>query len=452
MLRPRSSLTGLVGLAALLLLTAAPALDAAAQWPQWRGPDRDGKAPDQGLLTSWPEGGPPLLLTATGLGAGYSSVSVSDGKIFTLGDLENGQHVFAIDAASGEILWKTHLGAAWDDRFPGPRSTPTIDGDTLYALGTEGDLVSLSVADGKVLWKKNLVKDFGGQLMKAQGTYDWKWVESPLVDGDRLIVTPGAADAVMVALNKKTGEEIWRAQLPELEGPGVPGAAYSSVVISEGAGVRQYVQLVGQGVIGVATDTGRFLWAYTPVANEIANIATPLIDGDTVFASTGYGTGAALLKLVKTETGVDAEEVYFLPAEMFQNHHGGMILDDGTIYTGTGHNKGLPIALDKDKGQLVWGPLRNDGRSSAAIAYADGHLYLRYQNGLMLLVEATPEAYREKGSFEIPNVQRESWSHPVIADGRLYLREQENLYVYDLKPRMEKKASGEGAGGEEAGR
>lgn len=443
-------------LTALVLLLAAPSA-VVADWPQWRGPERDAKAPDRGLLDSWPEGGPPLVLEASGLGAGYSSVAVAGGTVYTLGDLggdavaegAEGQYVIAVDAKSGETRWKTRIGPIWDDRYGGSRSTPTVDGDRLYALGTEGDLVALSTADGKLLWKRNLRQDFGGVLMQAQGNWDWKYSESPLVDGDKVIVTPGGPEAAVVALDKKSGEEIWRAKLPELEGPGIPGAAYSSVVVSEAAGVRQYVQLLGQGVVGIEADSGRVLWTYTPVANDIANIATPLVDGDTIFVSTGYGTGAALLRLSKTEGGVAAEEVYFLPAEMFQNHHGGMVLDDGYVYTGTGHNKGLPVALDKAKGQLAWGPIRNQGKSSAAIAFADGHLYLRYQDGLMVLVEATPEEYREKGSFRIPEVQRESWAHPVISDGRLYLREQDKLYVYDLQPRPEPAAdTGEAASGD----
>ncbi|MCB1058460.1 MAG: PQQ-like beta-propeller repeat protein, partial [Acidobacteria bacterium] len=406
--------------------------------PQWRGPHRDGRSPDTGLLESWPEGGPRLVLEAEGLGTGFSSVAVTGGVVYTLGDLgtaegrEEGQYVFALDAATGAKRWQTRVGPTWDDRYPGPRSTPTIDGDRLFALGTAGDLVCLATADGRVIWSKNLVRDFGGSLMKAQGTWDWKYAESPLVDGDRVVVTPGGTDAFMVALDKGTGRVVWKATLPTLEGPGKPGAGYSSIVVSEAAGVRQYVQLGGPGLVGIEAATGRFLWAYTRVANEVANIPTALVDGDTVFATSGYGAGAALLRLEKTEDGIAAREVYFLPGETFQNHHGGLILDRGTIYTGSGHNKGLPVALDKAAGKLVWGPVRNAGKSSAAIAYADGHLYLRYQDGLMVLVEATPEGYREKGAFRIPDVRRESWSHPVISGKRLYLREQDRLYVYDL--------------------
>ena len=204
------------------------------------------------------------------------------------------------------------------------------------------------------------------------------------------------------------------------------------MVVSEGGGVRQYVQLIGRGLIGVEAASGRFLWGYNRVANDVANIATPLVQGDLVFASTGYGTGAVLLRLAAEGDGIRADEVYFLDADTFQNHHGGLILHDGHVYTGTGHNKGFPLAVELATGEVAWGPIRNDGENSAAVAYADGRIYMRYQNGLMILVEATPEAYREHGSFMIPEVEKESWPHPVIAGGRLFLREQDNLWVYDV--------------------
>jgi hypothetical protein len=268
-------------------------------------------------------------------------------------------------------------------------------------------------------------------MMEIEGT-DWRFAESPLVDGGRVIASPGAKAAALVALDKMSGKEIWRTAIPDLGAKGADGAGYSSVVVSEGAGVRQYVQLLGRGAIGVEAATGRFLWGYNRIANNVANIPTPLIDGDHVFVSTGYGTGAALLKLVRSGDGVAAQEVYFLPPETFQNHHGNMILHDGHVYAGSGHNKGFPMSVKLADGKVAWGPVRNQGTGSAAVSFADGRLYLRYQNGLMVLAEATPQEYREKGSFKIPDVGNPSWSHPVIAGGRLYLREQDHLFCYDL--------------------
>lgn len=403
----------------------------AADWPQWRGPERDGKSPEKGLLTKWPEGGPKLIWQSTGMGVGYSSLSIHEGRLFTMGDLAEGQSVVAADLNGGKVLWSTKIGTPWKDRYGGARSTPTTDGDRIYAISTEGDLFCLNASSGEVVWKRSLTKEFNGKMAAGQNV-DWRFSESPLIDGDWVIVSPGMNDAALVALDKKTGKEIWRSKIPNLGERGADGAAYSSVVISNGGGTKQYVQLLGRGVVGVEAKTGRYLWGYNRVANDVANIATPIIHGDYVFTSTGYNTGSALLKLSKDGGGVKAEEVYFLPGNELQNHHGGMILKDGYIYTGTAHNKGFPISVNMKTGEKAWGPVRNEGKGSAAVSYADGHLYFRYQNGLMVLIEATPEEYREKGSFMIPNINQFSWSHPVIADGKLYLREQDNLYCYDI--------------------
>jgi outer membrane protein assembly factor BamB len=235
-----------------------------------------------------------------------------------------------------------------------------------------------------------------------------------------------------VALDKTSGEEIWRSAIPEIGDRGRDGAAYSSVVISNGGGVKQYVQLIGRGLIGVEAGTGRFLWGYNRVANDVANIATPIVSGDYIFTSTGYRTGSALLQLSAQGDGVKADEVYWLEPNVMQNHHGGLILHEGYIYTGTGHNKGFPVSAKFETGEVAWGPIRNEGADSAAIAYADGRLYLRYQNGLVILIEATPEGYKERGSFMLPDVEKPSWPHPVITGGRLYLREQNSLFCYDV--------------------
>jgi outer membrane protein assembly factor BamB len=424
---PRLFLAG-----ALALAIAAPLT--AADWPQWRGPSRDGRSAEKGLLQSWPAGGPPLAWQAKGFGTGFSTVAVANGRVYTLGDRGEQQFALAASEKDGSPLWQTAIGKAWNDEFLGPRSTPTLDGDRVYVLSTDGDLYCLEAATGKQVWSRNLPADFSGDMMKAKGSYSWKFSESPLIDGDRVIVTPGSRTAALVALDKMTGKTIWQAAIPELGEKGVDGAGYSSAVISEGGGVRHYVQLVGRGVVGIEAATGRFLWSYNKVANEVANIPTPLVFGDHVFASTGYGTGSALIKLSPgPDKGVKAEEVYFLPGEKLQNHHGGMILDGGHVYLGTGHNKGFPIAIEVATGKILWGPERNAGTGSAAVAYADGRLIFRYQNGKVVLISASPQGYQEHGSFDIPGVERPSWPHPVIANGRLYLREQDTLYAYDIK-------------------
>jgi outer membrane protein assembly factor BamB len=427
--RPAAALALILATSAVLAF-AAPA--ASPEWPQWRGPNRDDVAQESALLTQWPEAGPPLAWKASGLGGGFSSLAISGGRIYTLGDLQGSQQVVAMSLTDGKIAWTAKVGPVWQDEYGGPRGTPTVDGDRIYALGTEGDLVCLQAATGKEVWRKNLARDFGGRMMSG-----WKWAESPLVDGDRLIVTPGAADATLVALDKKTGKEVWRAAVPRIGDQGADGAGYSSVVVSNGGGVKQYVQLTGRGLVSVRAQDGKFLWGYNKVANDVANITTPVVKGDYVFSSTGYRTGSALVKLSRSGDGVQAQEVYFLPAKTLQNHHGGLVLIGEHIYGGHGHNRGYPICVEMATGKVAWGgegvEPTHGGSGSAAVTAADGHLYFRYQNGRMVLIEATPQGYRVKGTFSIPDVNHPSWSHPVVAGGKLYLREQDHLYVYNLR-------------------
>ena len=435
----RFSITG-----AALLLAGSLAGDAgpvrvsaaaadAPNWPQFRGPNRDGRSADTNLLQQWDAAGPALVWKTSGLGTGYSSLSIGGDRLFTMGDIDGSQQVVALSATDGKVLWTTKVGPIWQDRYPGPRATPTVDGALIYTLGTEGDLVCLEAATGKERWRKNLVRDFGGQVMS-----DWKFAESPLIDGDRVVVTPGGADAALVALNKTTGATIWKAKVPNLGANGRDGAGYSSVVVSNGAGVKQYVQLMGRGVVGIRASDGEYLWGYNKVANGVANIPTPIVQGDFVFAASGYQTGSALLKLAPAAGGkVTATEVYFLDGKTFQNHHGGFVLVDGYIYGGHGHRAGMPGCVELATGQVKWGggtsPIRNDGRGSAAIAYADGHVYYRYENGLVILVEATPTGYKEKGKLQVATSDLLSWSYPVIAGGRMYLRDKDSLYVYNLR-------------------
>lgn len=409
---------------AVVVLFAFTTCAALADWPQWRGPRRDGVSDEKGLLKTWPSDGPPLAWKTRGLGQGYSSVAIAQGKIFTMGKRRGEEFVIALSDTDGTELWATKVGKPWGD---GPRCTPTIDGELLYAVGPNGDLLCLETASGQELWRKSFVDDFGGKAPT------WGFCESPLVDGEKLIVTPHSRDATMVALNNKTGEVIWKCAIPAFGGKGNDNAGgYSSIVISEATGVKQYVQLLGRGVVGVAAKDGKFLWGYDKVANGTASIPTPIVDGDFVFASSGYGTGSALLRLSKSGNNVQAREVFFLNGNVFQNHHGGMIRIGQYIYAGHGHNNGFPICIDTKTGRVAWGGQRGPGKESAAVAYADGQLYFRYQDGTMALIEASPRAYKLNGSFQIPDVRNPSWAHPVVSSGKLYLREQDQLFVYDV--------------------
>jgi outer membrane protein assembly factor BamB len=410
----------------LVFLTGGPKANRllAGDWPQWRGPNRDAVSHETGLLRRWSADGPKIAWQASGLGIGYASVVVSDGLMFTIGRQETSTIVFAFEATTGRRHWARQIGTT--TRIP--CSTPTIDKDRLYALDPDGDLVCLKTTSGEIIWQKSFLQDFAGRMMSGRG-----YGESPLIDGDKLICTPGGIETMLVALNKHTGELIWKSTMPDIGPAGRDGAGFSSVVVTEASGVRQYVQLVGRGVIGVDAKDGRFLWGYNALANGTANIPTPIVRGDLVFAANGYNAGSVLLKLLPDgKGGVNAQKVYSLNGSRFQNHHGGVVTVGGFVYGGHGSNNGLPTCLDLKTGRIVW-KRRGPGIGSAAVVYADGHLYFRYQNGVVALIEATTTGYRLKGTFQIPGAGGDSWAHPAIANGRLYLREKDRLWVYDLK-------------------
>lgn len=409
--------------AVLAALVPAPAL--ADDWPQWRGPRRDGVSTEAGLLKRWPDGGPRLAWKSAGVGSGYASVSTSSGRLFTLGKRgSNEVRVSALSATTGKALWSSVIGAS--TRIP--TSTPVVDGPRVYAVDPDGQLACLSAADGKLVWKRHLARNFGGQLQSGRG-----YGESPLIDGDRLICTPGAADAALIALDKLTGSDVWKTRTPELGPSGRDGAGFSSVVVSNGAGRKQYVQLLGRGLVGVDAATGSFLWGYNGIANGTANIPTPVVHGDYVFSANGYNAGSVLLRLsAGGPTGVQAEPVYTLSGSRFQNHHGGVIRVGEHLYGGHGSNNGLPTCLDFATGRVVWKD-RGVGVGSAAITFADERFYFRYQNGVVALLQAGPSGYSVEGTLQIGGAGGDSWSHPVVSNGRLYLREQDTVFAYDIR-------------------
>ena len=392
-------------------------------WSQWRGPQRDGHSTETGLLDRWPQDGPPLSWQAANLGRGYSSVAVAGGRVFTMGTRDGQEQLIALDEKTGQELWAVQVGDGDHSNC-----TPTVAGQFVFALGLNGDLVCAEADTGNQVWRLNYARDFGGQMMSG-----WGYSESPLVDGDLLVCTPGAGGAIMAALDLRTGRKIWQTPRPDNLGErGTNGAGYSSIVVSEAAGVRQYVQLIGKGVVGVSSKDGELLWSYNRIANGTANIPTPIVNGDYVFCSTGYQTGAALLKVHRNGQGFVAQEIYFLDHKQLQNHHGGMIRMGDYVYCGHGHNRGFPICVQISTGDTVWGPGRGPGSGSAAVAFADSHLYFRYENGIMALIEATPREYRLKGQFRIASHHDKSWPHPVISGGKLFLRDQHELHCYDI--------------------
>jgi len=416
-------------LAVAVIATLSLANSLADDWPQWRGPNRDGRSAETGISKDWKNQPPRHLWTVGGMGRGFASLAIVDGRVYTTGNVGSGQSVICVDASTGAPIWTTPVtnGAPRHD-YAGSRSTPTVDGDRVYVVSSDGGIACLKTSDGNVVWKRPF-SDFGGRMMSG-----WGYSESPLVDGNLVVCTPGGNDAMMVALDKNTGKDVWRCPMPRGGDQGGDGAGYSSIVISNGGGVKQYVQIVGRGLIGVRASDGKFLWGYNKVANGTANIPTPLVSGDYVFASTGYGAGAGLVKLSKRGDAVEPKEDYFLDGQVFQNHHGGMVLVGDYVYTGNGHGNGFPTCLNWKTGKIKWGgKRRGPGGGSAAVTLVGDQLLFRYENGVIGLISATPDGYRLNGEFTPEYQEAESWSHPVVVDGKMYLREQDKLMCYDVK-------------------
>ncbi len=416
---------------ACLLLAAAEVFAATPDdsWPTFRGPTRTAVSNDTGLLPSWPEGGPPLVWEGKGAGRGYSSLAVAGGRIYTLGDApstaeDDKEYLTCFDAATGKQIWKTATGDPWTSGkadWQSSRGTPTVDGATVYVVTPFGDLVSCESATGKELWRKNLKSDFGGT--KAD---NWGYSESVLIDGDNLICTPGGTTTTMAALNKSNGDVIWK-----VVREGDRGAGHSSIVISNIGGTKVYVQTTGSGEVGVRASDGKLMWSYT-IDKTTAVIPTPIVKDDLVFFAAGYKRGGALLKQIPAGDGnVGVDQVYPLKIEL-ANKHGGIVLIDGHLY-GDSDDAGIPFCADLMTGDIKW-KKRGSGRGSASFAAADGHLYIHFADGTMVLAKASPNDYVETGSFKVPGSgERPSWSHPVIVGGKLYLREQDQILCYEVR-------------------
>ncbi|MGD1095541.1 MAG: PQQ-binding-like beta-propeller repeat protein [Bryobacteraceae bacterium] len=397
----------------------------AEDWPQWRGPGRTGLSQETGLLKEWPKAGPKMLWHLTDIGEGYATPSVVGGRLYMLSNrgMDN-EFVQALSVEDGKQLWSTRVGKVGnpdqEPHYPMARSTPTTDGELLYALGSDGDLVCLETATGKLRWQKSLRADFGG--VPGQ----WAYAESPLVDGDQVIVTPSGKEAAMVALNKKTGALIWKSAVP-----GGDPAAYSSAMVVEAAGHRQYVQFVNKGVVGVDAKTGTFLWRYDRTGKSVAaNMPTPVVRDSYVYTIAQH-IGGGLIHLVPNGQGVNAEEVYFTRG--LPNAVGGSVLLGDTLY---GANEVEYVAADFLTGKIKW---HEEGIGAGSTFYADGLLFVHGENGDVALVSAAEDGYHEHGRFSPPGQPKhvggreKAWAYPVVAGGRLYIRDLQNLWCYDVK-------------------
>jgi outer membrane protein assembly factor BamB len=411
----------LIALGVAWLATNVPAAD----WPQWRGPKRNGISQEKGLLQEWPKEGPKLLWKATDLGKGYSTPAVVGDRLYLLANegLEN-EFVAAVSVKDGKRVWTATLGKVGNPNqkptFPAARSTPTVESEFLYALGSDGDLARVEIGTGQVRWRKNLRADFGGK----PGA--WAYAESPLVDGDTLICTPGGSDATLLALNKNTGEVLWKCALPEGD-----EAGYASAVVVEAAGVRQYVQLLQKGLVGVEARSGKFLWRFNKAVSKYgANIPSPLVSEDIVYAGSA-GTGGGAVRLQSKDGGVAVEPLYFeakLPTAI-----GGAVKVGDFLYGTTAQ---ALLCADFKSGSIKW---EERALGAASMCFADGRLYLHGENGEVALIEPASEGYRERGRFtpgEPPtraNNMEKAWAYPVVANGKLYIRDHGNLWCYAVQ-------------------
>lgn len=394
----------------------------AADWSQWRGPERNGISNEQGLLQSWPEEGPELVWQATEIGDGYSTPAVVGDRLFLLSNegMDN-EFAQARSVADGQEIWSTRLGKVGTNRgpqYPASRSTPTVDNGWLYVLGSDGDLACLEAASGEIRWHKNLRTEFAGK------PGSWAYAESPLIDGDVLVCTPGGTEATIVALNKEDGELIWKFASSEGD-----EAAYASVVPVETRGIKQYVQFLQKGVVGLDAETGKLLWRYERTAEgSPANIPTPLVSGNLIYTAAGR-SGGGLIAVKVNQNDVAMEEVYFSPR--LPTALGGAVIVNGFLY---GTNSQGMMCAEFDTGEVRW---QDRAIGAGSICYADGRLYLHGENGEVALVEANSEAYREHGRFTPPNSpdrgRSKAWAYPVIADGRLYIRDLGNLWCFDIR-------------------
>jgi outer membrane protein assembly factor BamB len=398
----------------------------ADDWPTFRGANRSAVSAETGLLDSWPEGGPKLLWTAKGVGLGYASPVIAAGRVYTLGDQDDSEKLTCFDASNGKLIWEQPVGKSWsehrDASWNGARGTPTVDGDRVYVITGHGNLVCLNIADGKVVWQKQLKDDLKGKKKDI-----WGYSESPLIDGGLLICTPGGAENTVVALDKNTGETRWSCSRSNDE-----GAGHSSIVISYVGGRKVYVQNTAIGPFGIDAKNGSLLWQYDRKA-PVAFIPSPVIKDDYVFTVAGYGTGGALLQQIAGADGkISIKEVYGVNAELV-NKHGGVIVVGDQIYAGFEDSNSVYCA-DLLTGARKWRERGSGGGSTSVIA-ADGKLFIRYANGVVALAKVDPTSFKEISSFKVPGSGeggKPSWAHLVVSNGKLWAREGDSILCYDI--------------------
>ena len=393
------------------------ALLSAGDWPQWRGADRSDVSQETGLLKEWPKEGPKQLWLNENTGLGYSGVSIMQGKLFTMGARDGTEFVICLDTNTGKELWEAKLGPMLDNGWgDGPRGTPTIDGERVYAMGGNGNLVCAQVSDGKSLWQTTM-SDLGG---KKPG---WGYCESVTVDGPRVLCSPGGSEGAIAALDKLTGDVLWRST--DL----TDKAQYASIVPVVINGQPQYMQLFQDALVAVSREDGKLLWR-TDWPGKTAVIPTPIYRDGQVFVTSGYGVGCSLVKI---DADNKPQEVYF--NKNMKNHHGGIVLVGDHVY---GYSDGYGwTCLDFQTGEIVWSEKNSLGKG--CVTCADGMLYcMDEQDATIVLAEASPKGWKEHGRFALAPLTTKRkpkghvWTHPVVSNGKLYLRDQDLLFCFDV--------------------
>jgi outer membrane protein assembly factor BamB len=415
---PRSPLSAVLSLSVLAFVAAAGPYAAYAQedWPQWRGPNRDDVSTEKNLLQEWPEEGPKRLWMFENAGVGYSGPAIVGDRLFTMGARDGKELLLVLEADTGKEVRAVEVGDILENNWgDGPRGTPTVDEEFVYALGAQGNLVCVEAKSGDVKWKKSM-QDLGGAVPT------WGFTESPLVFKNMVVCTPGGEQGAIAALDKKTGELLW--QTKDIK----TGAHYSSIVVRKGQSGPELVQLLADQVVGLNPQSGNVLWS-SPWPGRVAVIPTPIVKDNLVYVTSGYGVGCKLLEIIDGE----AKEVY--ENKVMKNHHGGVILIDEHVY---GHSDDVGwVCQDLKTGDRVW--REREALKKGAIAYADGRFYcVGEDTGDVVLIEASTEGWKEHGRFTLdPQTDQRKpagkiWTHPVIHDGKLYLRDQNLIYCYDV--------------------
>ncbi len=423
---------------AFVVLLAAVSI--AEDWPQAQGVARDNKSKETGLMDQWPEGGPELVWTFRDAGVGYSGPAVVGVRVYILGGREGRAELLALDASSGELLWSTPInkrvfdfeGNSWG---AGPRATPTVADGMIFALAGEGELAAADT-DGNIKWHVNMVDDLGGSISYVDAgepkTYGWGYCWSPLVDGNKVICVPGGGQGMIAALDRDTGNLLWRSENLKDE------ATYSSPIKATVDGIEQYIVMTQGGMAGVAATDGKLLWNYErdrPYSDVV--IPTPVYQDQYVYASVG-SAGCDVIELTKQDDGsFEVTHVYF--SRNMKNNLGGFVLHESHVY-GSSNRRGW-VCQEFNSGDLEWYSKRVRGSlGEGSIVYADGHLYLYGEReGDVAMIEASPKGYNEKGRFALPEESQmkapsgRNWTHPVIAGGKLFLRDQELLFCYQIK-------------------